>query len=148
MTEEVRDRMVKVTDDGLFPVKRDKVWRLIEAHATDGSTIHPSLKSQKPLRKEGNSDVVEQEWEMMGQRVKLVTKFTASPPDRLTIEFLEGAMTGSMVNTYSEVAGGTKVVTVCDMQSKLLDDKQLEGAIKQFLNGGFEDDLRYLNKMK
>ncbi len=140
--------MVKVTDDGLFPAKRDKVWRLIDAHATDGSTIHPALKAAKFLRKEGNSDVLEQEWEMMGQRVKMTAKFTANPPDRLTIEFLEGPMTGSMVNTYTEVSGGTKVVTVCDMQSKFMDDKQLEGAVRQFLNGGFEDDLRYLSKMK
>ncbi len=140
--------MVKVTDDGLFPSKRDKVWRLIEAHSTDVSNIHPSLKSRKPLRKEGNSDVVEDEWDMNGQRVKIILKVTASPPDRLTLEFLEGPMTGTMVNNYTETTGGTKVVMVCDMQSKFMDDKQLEGTIKQFLDGGFEDDLRYLNKMK
>lgn len=140
--------MVKVTDDGLFQAKRDKVWRLIEAHSTDGFNIHPSLKSAKPLRKEGNSDVVEQEWDMAGQRVKMVAKFTANPPDRLTIEFLEGPMTGKMVNTYTEVSGGTKVVTECDMQSKFMDEKQLEGAVKQFLDNGFNDDVRYLSKMK
>jgi hypothetical protein len=140
--------MVKVTDDGLFPAKRDKVWKLIEAHSTDIYNIHPSVKSVKPLRKEGSSDVLEQEWDMAGQRVKIVAKFTANPPDRLTIEFLEGPMTGKMVNNYTEVSGGTKVVTECDMQSKFMDEKQLVGAVKQFLDGGFEDDLRYLSKMK
>ncbi len=140
--------MVKVTDDGLFPAKREKVWKLIEAHSTDASTIHPSLKSVKPLRKEGNSDVVEQEWEMSGQRAKIIAKFTANPPEQLTIEFLEGPMTGKMVNTYTETPTGTKVVTQCDMQSKFMDEKQLEGAIKQFLNDGFNDDVRYLTKMK
>lgn len=140
--------MVKVTDDGLFPAKREKVWKLIEAHSTDASTIHPSLKSVKPLRKEGNSDVVEQEWEMSGQRAKMIAKFTANPPEQLTIEFLDGPMTGKMVNTYTETPNGTNVVTHCDMQSKFMDEKQLEGAIKQFLNDGFNDDLRYLNKMK
>ncbi len=140
--------MVKVTDDGLFPAKREKVWKLIEAHSTDASTIHPSLKSVKPLRKEGNSDVVEQEWEMSGQRAKMILKITASPPERLTLEFLEGPMTGKMVNIYSETPSGTKVVTECDMQSKFMDERQLEGAIKQFLNDGFNDDVRYLNKMK
>ncbi len=140
--------MVKVTDDGLFPAKREKVWKLIEAHSTDASTIHPSLKSVKPLRKEGNSDVVEQEWEMSGQRAKIIAKFTANPPEQLTIEFLEGPMTGKMVNTYTETPTGTKVVTQCDMQSKFMDEKQLEGAIKQFLNDGFNDDVRYLSKMK
>ncbi len=144
---EVNVRMVKVTDDGLFPSKRDKVWRLIQAHSTDGPGIHPSLKSRKPLREEGNSHVVEDEWDMNGQKVKMILKITANPPDRLTLDFLEGPMTGKMVNTYAEVPGGTKVVTVCEMQSKFMDDKQLEGTIKQFLNGAFEDDLRYLNKM-
>jgi hypothetical protein len=141
-------RMVKVTDDGLFPASREKVWRLIQAHNTDVYNIHPSVKSVKPLRKEGNPDVVEQEWDINGQRVKIVAKFTANPPNNLTIEFLEGPMTGKMVNNYTEVSGGTKVVTECDMKSKLMDDKQLEGAVKQFLNDGFNDDVRYLNKMK
>jgi hypothetical protein len=141
-------KMVKVIDDGLFPASREKVWRLIQAHQTDIYNIHPSVKSVKPLRKEGDSDVVEQEWDMNGQRSKVVAKFTANPPDRLTIEFLEGPMTGKMVNTYTETSGGTKVVTECDMKSKFMDDKQLEGAVKQFLDNGFSDDVRYLNKMK
>ena len=141
--------MVKVTDDGLFPVPRAKVWKLIEAHGTDLQTIHPSVKSFKPLRKEGNSDVVEQQWDMNGQTVKFVLKLTANPPDKLTLDFLEGPMLGKMVNNYTEVAGGTKVVTECDMKSPMMDDKQLEGAVREFLNSGFGDDLRYLNtKMK
>lgn len=141
--------MVKVTDDGLFPVPRAKVWKLIEAHGTDAQTIHPSIKSVKPLRKEGNSDVVEQQWDMNGQTVKVVVKFTANPPNTLTLDFLEGPMLGKMVNTYTEVTGGTKVVTECDMKSQFMDDKQLEGTVRQFLDNGFGDDLRYLNtKMK
>lgn len=141
--------MVKVIDDGLFPVPRAKVWKLIEAHGPDATVIHPTLKATKPLRKEGNSDVVEQRWEMMGQMVKVVAKFTPSPPDKLTMEFLEGPMIGKMINNYTEVPGGTKIVTECDMKSPMLDDKQLEGAIRQFLDMAFNDDLRYLNtKMK
>ena len=137
--------MVKVTDDGVFPVQRAKVWKLIEAHGADIQTIHPSVKSSRTLRKEGGSDVNEQQWDMNGQTVKVVTKVTASPPDTLTLEFLEGPMTGKMVNRYTEVAGTTKVVTECDMKSQMMDDKQLEGAVRQFLNNGFDDDLRYLN---
>ncbi len=85
---------------------------------------------------------------MGGQTAKMVAKITANPPDRLTLEFLEGPMTGKMVNTYTEVSGGTKVVTECDMKSQALNDQQLEGTIKQFLDSAFNDDLRYLNKMK
>ncbi len=141
--------MVKVTDDGLFPVPRAKVWKLIEAHGTDIRSIHPSVKSVKPLRKEGNSDVVEQQWDMNGQNAKVVVKVTANPPDKLIFELLEGPMVGKMVNTYTEVAGGTKVVTECEMKSQFMDEKQLEGAVRQFMNNGFDDDLRYLNtKMK
>ena len=141
--------MVKVTDDGLFPVPRAKVWKLIEAHGTDLQTIHPGVTSFKALRKEGNSDVVEQHMDMNGRDVKIVLKVTPNPPDKLTLDFLEGAMLGKMVNTYTEVTGGTKVVTECDMKSPMMDDKQLEGAVREFLNNGFDDDLRYLNtKMK
>jgi hypothetical protein len=137
---------VKVTDDGLFPVSREKVWQLIQAHQTDVYNIHPMIKSVKPLNKEG--DTVEQEWDTNGQRVKVVAKFTPNPPDTLTIEFLEGPMIGKTVNRYTEVAGGTKVVTECDMRSKVLDDNQLEMTVRQFLNNGFDDDLRHLSKMK
>ena len=121
--------MVKVTDDGLFPVPRAKVWKLIEAHGTDLQAIHPGVKSFKLLRKEGNSDVVEQHMDMNGRDVKVVLKLTPNPPDKLTLDFLEGAMLGK--------------------KSPMMDDKQLEGAVREFLNNGFNDDLRYLNtKMK
>lgn len=139
--------MVKVTDDGLFPVSREKVWRLIEAHGTDLQNIHPSVKSARPLDRDGTT--IEQIRDMNGQTVKIVLKITPSPPDTLTLEFLEGPMTGKMVNTYTEVSGGTKVVTECDMKSQIMDDKQLESALRQNLSNGFDDDLRYLNtKMK
>lgn len=140
-------RMVKVTDDGLFPAPRAKVWKLIEAHGTDLQGIHPSVKSFKPLNKEGT--MVEQVWDMGGQTTKMVLKITPNPPNTLTLEFVEGPMTGKMLNTYTEVPGGTKVETVCDFQSKFMDDKQIEGAAKQFMDSGFADDVRYLTtKMK
>ena len=137
--------MVKVKDDGLFPASRDKVWELIQAHQTDAQTIHPRIKSAKQLT-ENTREMV---WDMGGQSVKVVAKFIPSPPNQLTIDFLEGPMTGKMINTYTEVQGGTKVVTECDMQSKFMDEKQLEGAVRQFLIDGFDDDVRYLTtKMK
>lgn len=135
--------MVKVSDDGVFPVSRDKVWRLIEAHGTNLQEVHPSVKSVKPLDKEMTT--FEQTREINGQTVKMVIKITPNPPDKLTLEFLEGPMTGKIINTYTEVSGGTRVVSECDMRSSIMDDTQLEGAIRQTLNSGFEDDLRYLN---
>jgi hypothetical protein len=105
------------------------------------------MKSAKPLNKEGS--MVEQQWDMNGQNVRMVLKVTPAPPDKLTLEFLEGPVTGKMVNTYTEVAGGTKVVTECDMKSQVMDDKQVESTVRQILDNGFADDVRYLNtKMK
>lgn len=139
--------MVKVTDEGLFPVSREKVWQLIQAHTTDPQGIHPTLKSVKPLNKEGSK--VEQQWDMNGQTVKMVLEITPNPPNTLTLEFLEGPVTGKMVNKYTEVSGGTKVVTECDMKSQFMDDKQVEGTVRQILNSGFDDDVRYVKtKMK
>ncbi len=137
--------MVKVTDDGVFNAPRDKVWKLIEAHGTDPSGIHPWVKSAKVLRKEGNSNVVEQQVDMQGRLVKQVLKVTPNPPSTLTLEFLEGPMTGTMVNTYTDVPGGTKVTTVCDMKSLMMKDSELEAAVRQTLNTGFEEDTRYLS---
>jgi len=139
--------MVKVTDEGIFPVSREKVWQLIQAHATDPQGIHPALKSVKPLNKDGSK--VEQLLDMNGQTVKMVLQVIPNPPNTLTLEYLEGPVTGKMVNTYTEVTGGTKVITECDMKSQFMDDKQVEGTVRQILNSGFDDDLRYLNtKMK
>lgn len=139
--------MVRVIDDGLFPAPREKVWRLIEAHGTDPQGIHPALKSVRPLDKEGST--VEQNWEMNGRMVKMVVKLEPSPPDKLILDFLEGPVIGKMVNTYTEVPGGTKVVTECDMKSQVMDEKQVEATVKQILNDGFNDDVRYLTtKMK
>lgn len=135
--------MVKVTDDGLFPVSREKVWRLLEAHRTDLQNIHPSVKSVRLLDKEGTT--IDQVRDMNGQPVRIVLKITPSPPDKVTLDFLEGPMTGKMVNTYTEVSGGTKVVTECDMTSEIMNDEQLGSAIRQTLNNGFDEDLRYLN---
>jgi hypothetical protein len=139
--------MVKVIDDGVFPAPRAKVWKLIEAHGTDPQGIHPNLKSVKPLNTQG--DLVEQTWDMNGQTVKLVLKLTPAPPDKLTLEFREGPITGTMVNTYSDVPGGTKVVTEADMKSQVMDDKQVEATVRQIMDSGFADDVKYLNtKMK
>ncbi len=135
---------MKVTDEGVFNVPRAKVWELIQAHATDASGIHPWIKSRKTLRKEGNAEVMEQQAEMQGQLVKQVLKVSANPPSTLTLEFLEGPMTGTMVNTYTDVPGGTKVTTVCDMKSPMMKDSELEAGVRQFLNTGFEEDTRYL----
>ena len=93
----------------------EKVWRLIEAHGTDLPGIHPNTKSVKPLNKEMTK--FEQTNEMNGQTVKVVLQITPSPPDKLTLEFLEGPMTGKIVNTYTEVPGGTKVVSEADLKS-------------------------------
>ena len=134
--------MVKVTDDGLFPVSREKVWKLIEAHGTDAQQIHPDIKSTKPL--DAQMTTIEQTREMNGQLVRTVLKVIPSPPNKLTLEFLEGPMTGRMVNTYTEVPGGTKVVTECDMTSQVMDDRQLEGALRERLNNSFHEDIRYL----
>jgi uncharacterized protein YndB with AHSA1/START domain len=142
--------MVRIVDDeGVFPAPREKVWRLLKAHYTDATSIHPMVKAPwKVLRKEGDADLIEQLWEMGGQNVKIVTKFTANPPEKLTIDFLEGPMIGRIVNTYTEVPGGTRVVSDCTMQSQFVDDRQLEGTLRQFLNDTFDDDVRYLLKMK
>jgi len=79
----------------------------------------------------------------------MVLQVIPNPPNTLTLEYLEGSVTGKMVNTYTEVSGGTKVITECDMKSQFMDDKQVESTVRQMLNSGFDDDLRYLNtKMK
>ncbi len=139
--------MVRIVDDGIFPAPREKIWRLNAAHAADMAKIHTSVKSVKSVRKEGNSDVMDLERELAGQRFRQVLKFTANPPDTLTVEFLEGPIGGKMVNTYSNDPQGTKVVCVCDVTSGTMNDEQLKSTILQFLDMVYNEDLQYLGKM-
>ena len=140
--------LVRIVDDGVFPAPRDKIWRLNDAHGKDIVNIHPSMKSVKLLRKEGNSDVLEVDREMGEQIVKQVVKITANPPDTLTVELMTGPMKGKFVNTYSDVPGGTKIVVVADVTSDAMNDQQLETTVRQFLDMVFNEDLQYLNKIK
>jgi hypothetical protein len=73
--------MVKVIDDGIFPVPREKVWKLIQAHETNGSAIHPNVRSSKQIKKEGNANVIEQQVDMGGQIVRHTLKISANPPE-------------------------------------------------------------------
>lgn len=70
------------------------------------------------------------------------------PPEKLTIDFLEGPMTHRIVNTYTEVPSGTKVASDCHIQSQFMNDEQLEATLRQFLNDKFNEDVRYVLKMK
>jgi hypothetical protein len=140
--------MVKVVDDGVYLATRDKVWKLIDAHGTDLKAIHPKVKEVKHLRHEADGDVFEQHTDMGGQIIKATLKASPRPPNQLILEFLDGPMTGKMVNTYTDVPGGTKVVTEADMKSPFMNEEQLKGAILQQLNENFEDDKRYLSRMK
>lgn len=140
--------MVRVIDDGIFPVTREKVWKLIYAHETNASSIHPDIRSSKQIRKEGDANVIEEQVAMGGQIAKLTLKISASPPNSLTLEYLDGPMTGKMTNTYTDVPEGTKVTTVADMKSSIMNDKELETAVRQLLDKSFNEDLQYLPKIK
>jgi hypothetical protein len=138
--------MVRIVDDSdHFEAPIDKIWKLIEAHQTEMTTIHPGAKNPKMEGGGDNWGVVS--WDSDQGHMKL--KVTAFPPIAQVLEIMDGPLTGTkFVNYYTPKGSRTGVTVVGDFHSKVIPEHQLEGAAREFLKQGFEEDSAYLRKMK
>jgi hypothetical protein len=116
--------MIEYDEEDLFPFPRDQVWRLLHAHLDDGTIgkIHPAVRSQRTLRREGEATVVERTIDVLGKPRVSQWRITFRPPDTSQYEILasEGPwVEGSGVeNHYDEVSGGTHMRTHVRVQLK------------------------------
>ena len=142
--------MLRVVDDGShFEAPLDKVWKLIELHATELAKIHPEAHNPKMEEGGENQGIITWDSEIQGNPVKMKIRVTSLPPFAQTIEFLDGPMTGSkLVNYYTPKGNRTGVTVVGDFQSPMLPESQLEGAVHEFLDNGFDQDSAYLKQMR
>jgi hypothetical protein len=141
--------MVRVVDEGShFDAPLDKVWKMIEAHSTEMTVIHPAVHNPKMEMAGETQAVVAFDTEANGHKFKVKMRITALPPLGQILEILEGPLAGSkVINYYTPKGDKTGITVVADFASPMLPEAQLVAAGHEFLNGGFEDDSAYLRKM-
>ena len=144
--------MVVVVDEGSsHPVTVDKVWKLIQAHGTDGERIHPGSKNMKMEPINESQTFLSWDVDMGGGKwTHLRFKATLIPPLAQAIEVLEGPLAGSkFITTYVPKGNATVLNCVGDFRSPVMKkDEEVRKAAQDFLDRGFNEDGAYLRKMK
>jgi hypothetical protein len=142
--------MLRIVDDGgHFDAPIEKVWGLIEVHATETGAIHPAAQnvSVKPVGE--NQSITSFDTEIEGHKVHVKLRVTRIPPTAQVLEFLEGPLAGSkLVNYYTPKGEKTGITVIGDFASPMLPEPALQAAARQFLDNGFSEDGVYLKKMR
>ena len=142
--------MVHIEDSGsFFDAPIDKIWKLVEAHGTDLTKIHPDMKNVKAEMVSDNSNVVGYDNEMQGQTIRSKTKITTYYPLGLVFEMLEGPLAGSkFFNYYIPSGNRTGITVVGEFKSSSMNDDMIRQVVKSMLDNGFDQDTAYLKLMK
>ncbi|MER5176072.1 MAG: hypothetical protein ABJB76_00815 [Candidatus Nitrosocosmicus sp.] len=147
--------MVFIEDKaGIFDAPIDKVWKLAQAHFTDGSKIHPSAKNV--VTEMLNEQTFTNNWdeEINGQIVMIKVKGTIFYPVGVAFEMIEGPFAGSMYFIYyvPRDDNNTNVVVVGEFRSISIDptvgdEERLRSIVLSMFEKVFDEDCAYLKKM-
>jgi len=142
--------LVHIEDSGsFFDAPIDKIWKLVEAHGTDLTKIHPDMKNVKAEMVSENSNVVGYDNEMQGQTIRSKIKITSYYPLGLAFEMLEGPLAGSkFFNYYIPSGNRTGITVVGEFKSSSMNDNMIRQVVKSMLDNGFDQDTAYLKLMK
>jgi len=142
--------MVHIEDSGsFFDAPIDKIWKLVEAHGTDLTKIHPDMKNVKAEMVSENCNVVGYDNEMQGQTIRSKIKITSYYPLGLAFEMLEGPLAGSkFFNYYIPSGNRTGITVVGEFKSSSMNDNMIRQVVKSMLDNGFDQDTAYLKLMK
>jgi len=141
--------LVHIEDSGsFFDAPIDKIWKLVEAHGTDLTKIHPDMKNVKAEMVSENSNVVGYDNEMQGQTIRSKIKITSYYPLGLAFEMLEGPLAGSkFFNYYIPSGNRTGITAVGEFKSSSMNDDMIRQAVKSMFDTGFDQDAAYLKTM-
>jgi hypothetical protein len=114
--------MVRYADQGVVPIPREKLWSFLNLHTQSDviPLIHPDVVTQRIVSQSPGEVVVARGINFRGKIRPNTWRLTSAPPESLRWEVLE-APEGSMekgtwvANRYSDVPGGTLVVTEGDV---------------------------------
>jgi hypothetical protein len=139
-----------INQEGVFPVPREKIWRLIELHVDDNviRKIHPSVLSSKQLNKEGNSWVFERKMRSYGGVFNLKWRFELMPMDCFRAEVISstgGVAAGSSVeNRFIDAGDFTKVSTKAEMSLIGIPSFLQSWFLSRVFRQADKEDLRYV----
>jgi hypothetical protein len=137
------------SDDGIIDAPIEKVWKLIEAHNDPKNHIHAGIVSMKAHPQGDGSVLADVVTKGEKGNVDHKWKFTMKPPHAQIVEMIDGPMKGSWITTtYVPLGNKTRFVTVADWKIQgVTDEKMLLKLCNDFMEGGFEEDSRFLKTM-
>jgi hypothetical protein len=148
--------MVFIEDkEGVFDAPIDKVWKLAQAHFTEGSKIHPGAKDI--VTEMINEQTFTNSWkeEVNGQIVRIKMKGTIFYPLGVAFETLEGPFSGSTYFIYyiPRNDNKTNVVVAGDFRSTYIDptidnDERLRSIVLSTFEKVFNEDCEYLKTIQ
>ncbi len=148
--------MVFIEDrEGIFDAPIDKVWKLVQAHITEGSKIHPRAKNVVTEMLDDNIFINSWNEEINGQSVKIKTKGTMFYPLGVAFEMIEGPIAGSTYFIYyiPREYNKTNVVLTGEFNSLSIDptvgdDERLRSMVLSTFEKVFDEDCAYLKNIQ
>lgn len=140
--------MVQIKDEGsLFDAPIEVVWKFLQNDDGHGRAHKSSRNAEmKPLTE--NSFMLHYEQNQGGNWVKVANRITILPPLGLAIEITEGPMAGSkFFNYYTAKGAKTEVGVIGEFVGKGMSPAQVEGAVRGFLAGMYEEDNAALKSL-
>ncbi|HEV2166828.1 MAG TPA: SRPBCC family protein [Thermoplasmata archaeon] len=131
-------------DDGVINAPISAVWKLIESHLDDGviHSIHPEILEQSTESRGTPESIVRRVIDVRGKRMPSRWKLTLRPPSVYRWEVLDGDgpwQAGTYIeNAYSEVPGGTRIVSHGQLYISVLPFFLPQGAMIRRILGQIE----------
>jgi len=138
------------SDDGVVDAPVEKVWRLIQAHNDPKNHIHAGIVSMSGKPQPDGSVLADVVTKGENGNVSHKWRFTIRPPHAQVVDMLEGPMKGSWITTayIPEGANKTRYVTVAEWNVQgVTDEKTLLKLCNDFMENGFEEDMRFLKTL-
>jgi hypothetical protein len=138
--------MVFLKDAGTrYDTSSEKLWKLLMAHASDMSIIHPWRTAWRAEFPNDHTLVGTAQEEFGGKAVAMKVRFTMFPPVGFAAEFLEGVLAGTRwLQTYEVKGNQVETTLVGDFQSPLIPPGELEAWVRTWLREVWKEDLAYL----
>ncbi|MFZ0892669.1 MAG: hypothetical protein WB778_08405 [Thermoplasmata archaeon] len=138
--------MVRIFDrESVYDASIESVWKLIRAHRTDQSSIHPTVRNLRDELLAEGIGLATWDMEFLGEPVHMKTRVMQFPPLGKVIEYLEGPLAGSKEIVYFTPEGAhTRATVVGDFLSPTIPEPALEDKVRRWLNIEFDEDVAYL----
>ncbi|MFZ1022596.1 MAG: SRPBCC family protein [Thermoplasmata archaeon] len=141
--------MVRIVDrESEYDAPIEAVWKLIRAHRTDHSSIHPTVRNLTIDLLADGIGLAAWDMEFLGEPVHMKTRVVQAPPLGKVVEYLEGPLAGSKEIVYFTPDGArTGVTVVGDFRSPTIPEPMIEDKVRRWLGDEFDEDVADLRTL-